>query len=150
MSQKAIIFTTCLTAFVFAYGFFLELATMRMLIIRSLLTGIGTIVAIGVAKKGFETITSPSPPRPSSIDNLDLEEILEEEQEKKSTASTESGQDQADVSEELLLSDSESEIPSGVDDDDLQDELEKQVKDGNEEGVQEIADLISDSMESES
>lgn len=139
MWQKSIILGAFLAAVVFLVGWALNLATMRVLVIRSLLTAAGSILAIVVAQKAIDTFTSTHGDVEAPLNDLNLGEFLDDEDV------------DSDVTEpEPKPAETESTEPEvDLDSDELQEDLEEQVEQGNEEGVEQIADLISDSMEEE-
>jgi hypothetical protein len=145
--QKAIILGALLASVVFLIGWGFQLATMRMLIVRSLVTATGTILVMVMANKAIDRVTATEQSVDAPLNDLNLGEFLKEDEsaesvsEPEDTGATASAPDQEDSTEADQAVDEE------MSDADLQDELEEQVEQGNEEGVEQIADLISDSME---
>jgi len=147
MAYRTILIGILLALAVFTYGYVMELATIRMLIIRSVLSALGIISAIFVARKGIETIVEPSETASPPMDEVNLDEAIEQERSEEEDQAQTTSDDIEQVEQSDPMEAVES-VDSSVDSEQLQEELEKQVEEGNEEGVQEIADLISDSMNS--
>lgn len=121
---------------------------MRMLMVRSVLSALGIISAIFVARKGIETIVEPSEPVNPPMEEVNLDEALQEDVSEENVDQPQSSPDGTEQVEDSDPMEAVDSVDSSVDGEQLQDELEKQVEEGNEEGVQEIADLISDSVDS--
>lgn len=139
MWQKSVIFGALLAGVVFIAGWVFQLATMRALVIRSLLTATGTILTIVLARKAIDQITAEQQNVDAPLNDLNLGEFIEDDA--SGTADT-SGDSESDAE-----ASPDSVTDEEMDDADLQEALEEEVEQGNEEGVEEIADLISDSME---
>jgi len=137
MLWKIVTGMIALSVVLFSIGWILNLATVRMLIIRSLLCATGSVLATVIAQKAIVRFAEPSTSEDVSTSDLNLQEFIGDE----STSESDTDRDLDAVAE----SGSE-EREQG---DDLQDSLEDQVEEGNGEGVEQIADLISDSMDSE-
>lgn len=139
MWQKSVIFGALLAGVVFITGWMFRLATMRALVIRSLLTATGTILTIVLARKAIDQVTADQQNVEAPLNDLNLGEFIEDEP-GESPASTDQADEDTETSQETVADED-------MDDSDLQEALEEEVEQGNEEGVEEIADLISDSMD---
>jgi len=125
-----------IAAIVFSVGFVQNLATMRVLVVRSLLTAAGSILAVVVARKAIRTLTSTQQSVDAPLNDLNLGEFIDEG-EGSSTGDTSGQMESAEATEES----------ADAEGGDLQEAPEDEVEQGNDEGVEEIADLISDSID---